>query len=375
MSRTVVQITSDADFVAFCRAPLFPSRLEFKVNRITLPPTGVTLRGARDIEIAGETAPNGRLLITGGRFAINACNNVTLSKIGFRLQRLKSPLPQGVFETYERSWKPLAIHADSPEQPSRNIRLTQCSFSGMTDELEVGPSDHATWFARWMGRPAAVGITFDRCIFGPSLVNTGETINDAAKRALFLTERRFHNMSLSASCVQSVAFVGCVFVGANRRSPQIGGKQVGLAHCVVDDWGSMAFGLHAGSDGEINACHFLRGPHTSPLKRAAGLVEGTESSPFAILGQAMLSITDNTCEYNAVGGVVRKGWKICHTAESAWLKRGTVTSPLPLRTVADIVTKAGCGDSLDAAIRARLTRMQHVPWIENYTTEFAFPKG
>jgi len=33
------------------------------------------------------------------------------------------------------------------------------------------------------------------------------------------------------------------------------------------------------------------------------------------------------------------------------------------------------GDSLDAAIRARLTRMQHVPWIENYTTEFAFPKG
>lgn len=375
MTRTVIKIASDADFIGFCQSPLFPVRLEFKLNRITLPPQGVTLRGAKDIEIAGETAPNGRLLITGGRFTLNACNNVTLSKIGFRLQRLKAPLPQDVFETYERSWKPLAIHADSPDQPCRNITLTQCSFSGMTDELEVGPSDHATWFARWMGRPAAIGITFDRSIFGPSFINTGETIKNAVKRTAFLAERQFHNMAISAVCCENVAFVGSVFVGANRRSPQIGGKRVGLAHCVVDDWGLMAVGLHAGSDVEVNACHFMRGPHTSSLKRAAGLVEGTESSPFAILGQATLAITDNTCEYNAVGGVVRKGWKICHTAEGAWLRQGAVISPLPLRTVADIVTKAGCGDALDAAIRARLTRMQHVSWVKDYTTELAFPRG
>lgn len=375
MARTVITITSDADFAAFCKSPPSgPSRVEFKVNRVTLPPTGLILRAARDVVMAGETAPLGRLLMTGGRLTLSSCEAVTISKVGFRSQRPTVPLPAGLFDTYERSWKPLAIHGETPGTPSRNIKLQECSLSGHTDEIEAGPMDHATWFSRWMGAPAVVGLTFDRCLFGPSFINTGATISNAQKRAAFLAERQFHNMSISAVCCEDVAFTGCVFVGANRRSPQLGAKRVGLAHCVVDDWGSMCVGLHAGSEAEINACHFIRGPHTHPKERAVSFVEETWKSPFAVLGPVQLAITSNCTEYRSDFGVLRRGWDIWQELPSAnWSKKAS-GGVLPLRPINDILSQAGCGDSLDQSARACLISKRHVSWMDNYTTDFAFPK-
>lgn len=375
MARTVITITSDADFAAFCKSPpSAPSRVEFRVNRVTLPPTGLILRAARDIVITGETAPFGRLLMTGGRFTLLNCESITISRVGFRSQRLADPVKVGLFETYERSWKPFAIQCDNAATPSRNITLRECSFSGHTDEIEVGPADHASWFATQVEMLAAIGIAFDRCLFGPGFINTGATIKDATKRASFVAERQFHNMSLSVPCADQVAFTGCLFVGANRRSPQLGAKRVGLAHCVVDDWGSMCVGLHAGSDVEVNACHFIRGPHTNPAERAVSFVEGTWQSPFAKLGPVQLAISPNCTEYNTVFGALRKGWDIWQEKPSLqWAKKPT-GGVLTLRPISEIMNQAGCGDSLDQSIRAFLLAKKHVPWMDNYTTDFAFPK-
>jgi hypothetical protein len=368
-----IQISSSSDFISFCGNPTSGSRLVFRTNRIILPPTGISLRNTSRITIAGETASLGRTLFTGGRFSVVGCQSVLISKVGFRSQRLRRPLPEGIFETYEKSWKPFTINAESPSNPCRDIVIRECSFSGHTDEIEVSPSDHATWYRDHIDKPAAIGVKFDRCIFGPSFINTGETIRDAAKRQAFLDAREYHNMSISASCCDGIEFNGCGFIGANRRSPQVAAKNAVMRHCVVDSWGSMAAAAHAGSYLSIDACHFLRGSRTSPLKRAVGLVEGTETSDFARLGFAVIAISANSREYNTTGTAIRSGWAMCHSPIGPFLRRAGVLNPSPDRTVSDIINKAGCGDQLDVNIRSMLSRGQRIDWIRDYTQQLPFP--
>lgn len=371
-----VIINTDADFLAYAASPsALPTRLVFKRNKITLPPTGVTLRNVRDLYLDGFTAPRGRLLITGGRLTILGGENVTLTRIGLRSRRLFQPMPPGLFDTYERSWKPLAIAAETPMSPCKNITLRECSFSGHTDEIEVGPANHTQWFTSWMGRNAAIGVTFDRCIIGPSFTNTGETILNNTKRLAFLRERERHNMGLSAVCCDDVLITKCLFVGHNRRSPQLQATHARVEHCVMNNWGTMCIGVHAGSNVQINACHFLRGPQTPRSEKAISLVEQTFTSPFGKLGPATIAIPPNNLEFNAYRVAIRSGWHLwaepTTTQGTQWIAADA--GMVQRRPINEIIDEAGCGDALDQAIQATLRNSKHVPWMTDYSRAFPFP--
>ena len=348
MIRTI-RIASSEEFAAFAAEPDSGQQtvVEFATDKLTLPFAGLNFRHRSGITFRGETAPSGVLTISGGAFNLIGCESVTCRSMAFRLKRPTDRTP----EKYEKSWKPLRVHAEHPDRPCRNIRFESCSTSGGTDEIEVGPSDHAIWFRDWMGKPAAIGVTFDRHLFGPSLMGK-------------MLDRERHNMGLALSCVDDVLLTGCVFTGHNRRCPQIAGNNVRLEHCAVFDWGTMGTGFHSGSTGSINACHFVRGPHTRLTERAISLVEDTFASPFGQLGYVTLAVSPNTVEYGIDWQPLRKGWNCWQepltTKGALW--RRTAVIPLTPKPLTAIIASAGAGDSTDVAIRRELTAKRHIAW-------------
>lgn len=367
----MVDIRTSDEFIRYCAEPRANDVVRICTDRITLPPTGVTLRDSRVIQIMpARDIPS--VTITGGRFTLLDCSDVYLYKLGFRSQRLKT-IPEGLYETYERSWKPLAVHATAPGN-SQRITLKHCSFSGHTDEIEIGPADHADWFANHMGTPAVSDVLIDQCVVGPSFMNTGATIKDKATRAAFLMKREFHNHGLAATCVENMTIKRTLFCGNNRRSPQIAGTGVKLERCIVNNWGTMAVGIHAGSSVSINACKFLRGPRSKSLPVA--MVVGTMDSPFGVLGRASVGITKNSIEYGEGFGAIRKGWELWpSTPPDQWKKATVAGSVLRPEPMAETLAQIGCGDGLDVAIGAALNGHRHIPWVDDYSTSWPMPGG
>lgn len=360
----MTDIRSSEEFLAFCKSPETGHELRIHCPRIELPPTGVTLT-VNNVKIA--PAPGvPHVIFTGGRLTLLDCNDIRIERVGFRMQRL-TKIPKGLNQTYERSWKGLAILATYGHGFCKSLRITfvNCSFSGHTDEIEIAPLDREWWFANQPGESAVKDALFDQCVFGPSFINTGATITDPVKRAAFLVEREFHNFGMSASCVSGLVMRRCLFVGNNRRSPQIAG-QARLEQCIVDNCGTMGVGIHAGSNVSINACKFIRGPRTSrpPVSMAAGTME----SQFGKLGQATVAISKNCTEYSSAFGASGKGWDLWQTANQDQWRKGTISGTvLPLEPMKDTLANIGCGDKLDVAIRNSLNSLKHVPWMSDYS--------
>jgi hypothetical protein len=270
---------------------------------------------------------------------------------------------------FEVSWKPFKLHSSGPTKPSRNITLSQCSFSGHYDEIEVGPADHATWYANSLFEPAALNITFDRCMFGPSFVNP---------------TRGNHNFSIAIELVDGLLVQDCVFVGSNRRNPQVNARNAKLSHCVLDNWGTMGVGIHFGSDIEINSLHAIRGSSTFSLERPVSMVEQTSvASPtgFGEKGPPKIAITPNCTEYETTFAKTgKKGWDCFNPT---YVGSGTsadyvytIKKPKfiePLKPWLSIVENAGCRDSLDIAITRELASGNHIPWISDYTASLPWP--
>lgn len=359
MERRKVAIRTSADLIDLAKQPQVGLRLVFETPKVVLPREGLSLTCWRDIVIDGQSSPNGKTLFTGGSLNITGCEELECSWLACRVQRPVGALPT----RYEKSWKPMRVHAASPDAPCRYITFRNCSFSGHTDELECGPADHAWWYANHMGKPAVDWLRFSKCMFGPSLVNLSP-------------DRIYHNFSLACSLTNNVEISGSVFVGSNRRSPQLAGKGILLSQSCVFDWGTMGTGLHAGAEVQIFGCHYFRGPHTNGKERAVSLVEVQGSNAFSPLGPAIIGIGPECVEYGTHWSPLRRGFQLWQepesTRRSTW-RRTAVAATATQMSWKDIVAQAGCGDSLDQAIRNSLMAGKHIPWISDYTKEFPFP--
>ena len=363
----MINIRSSEEFIAFCASPEASQELRIHCPRIDLPPTGVTLT----IDcVTIKPAPGVPYVIfTGGRLTLLDCNDIRIERVGFRMKRL-TKIPKGLHQTYEKSWKGLAVLATYGvgSCKSQRIALINCSFSGHTDEIEIAPLDREWWFANQPGVPAVQDVLFDQCVFGPSFINTGATITDPAKRAAFLAERQYHNFGMSASCVSGFIMRRCLFVGNNRRSPQIAGH-ARIEQCIIDNWGTMGIGVHAGSNVSVNACKFLRGLKTKSA--AIAVVAGTNDSVFGKLGKPVVAISKNCTEYDVYFSTINKGWDCWNGVCDKTTVEGSV---LPLVPMKNIIANIGCGDKLDVAVRASLNSHSHVPWMSDYSAAWPGPE-
>lgn len=361
----MIDIRSSEEFIAFCASPKSREIVQIHVPRITLPPTGVTLTVTSATIKPATGVPH--VVFTGGRLTLFDCNSVRIERVGFRMQRLLK-IPKGLNQTHERAWKGLAIHSTGIER-CRHIAFINCSFSGHTDEIEIAPIDRERWFREQPGDAAVQDVLFDQCVFGPSFINTGSTITDPAKRAAFLAERQYHNFGMSASCVSGLTMRRCLAVGSNRRALiQVAGH-ARLEQCIVDNWGTMAVGVHAGSKVSVNGCKFIRGPKTKSA--AITVVAGTNDSVFGKLGKPVVAISRNCTEYAANFSTANKGWDCWSGVCDKTTVEGSV---LPLEPMKNILANIGCGDKLDVAIRNSLNSHRHVPWMSDYSAEWPGPE-
>lgn len=364
----MIDIRSSDDFIKFCSSPQSSNSVRIIAPRIVIPPTGVTLT-VSGINIKPDSSLS-HVVFTGGRLTLMNCVNVALEHIGFRTQRLKA-IPSGLHQTYEKSWKGLAILSTGVGR-CKNIELWNCSFSGHTDEIEIAPLDREWWFANQPGTPAVQDVKFDQCVIGPSFINTGETITNSAKRAAFLAEREFHNFGMSATCVSGLVMKRCLAVGNNRRSlVQIAGS-ASLEQCIIDNWGTMGIGVHQGSQVSVNACKFIRGPKTKSA--AIAMVYGTKESPFGVLNPASVGISKNCTEYNTSFLMNTKGWDCWDGRNGDWNRVAVGGSVQSLEPLVDTLRSIGCGDELDVRIRVALNAKKHVPWMRDYSAEWPLPK-
>jgi hypothetical protein len=359
----MIDIRSSEEFLAFCASPATGHELLIHCPRIELPPTGVILT-VNNVTIKPASGVH-HVIFTGGRLTLLDCYDIRIERVGFRMQRL-TKIPKGLNQTYERSWKGLAILATYGPAFCKSQRITfvNCSFSGHTDEIEIAPLDREWWFANQPGVAAVQAVLFDQCVFGPSFTNTGATITDPAKRAAFQKEREFHNFGMSATCVSGLVMRRCLAVGSNRRAlVQIAGDAT-IEQCIVDNWGTMAIAAHAGSKLSVNACKFIRGPRTS--RPPISMVVGTEESAFGKLGKATVAISGNCTEYASNFGASKKGWNLWLPSDG-WQKGKVAGSVLNLEPMKDTLANIGCGDKLDVAIRNSLNSLKHVPWMSDYS--------
>lgn len=323
---------------------------------LVMPQAGYVWRRSNVIfEASG--APGGYCLFHQGCFSLVGTQNIHINRVAFRVNR-PIGLPQGALE---KSWKAFRIHAESPDAPCEDITLENCSFSGHTDELEVGPADHDWWYANHISRIAARNIKFLKCMFAYPLVNY---------------TRGPHNMSISCSCVENVLCEDTVYVGANRRSPQWLGSLI-CRHTVLIDWGTMGAGIHCGSRGEFQACHFIPGPHTKATEMPITMVEGSYQSACGPLGTPSLAITKNTRMYSNLRTmtVSRQGWD-CFGQDplNPPITKITASAVPVLKDPFAVIRAAGAGDALDVVIRDQLVNKRaHIPWNLEYTAPFTFP--
>lgn len=348
-----ITIKDSAEFIAFCRIQhAEPVQVTFATKTITLPVLGTVLRRKKNVELVGPVT------FTGGRFSIISSENITCRRIAFRAQRPEVPPSK----TYEKSWKPFAIQAEAADQPCRNITIDECSFSGNTDEIESGPEWAGIWFASYVGKPTVIGLTVTRCMIGPSFQN-------------YLTTRVNHNFGWAFSMVKNLTVDRCVVFAANRRQMQIAATNAVVRNCVCDNWGTMGLGLHAGTDIQIHGCHFIQGPQTKELP--ISLVEGTYVSPLARLGLVKVAISPTNIYYDKAFLQQANGegcWREpLHDLGNTWQRQPLtpVEKPVPML---EIVNGAGCGDSLDVAIRNEFAKKRHIPWMAEYAAPFTFPK-
>lgn len=370
-----VTLNSSADLVAFAAESHqegVHTNVYFGSDFIEIPYDGtnypyVQFTERKDLVFYGASAPSKKALIHGGALVMMSCERVAFQDIGFRLQ--PSPIDGGGNHKFEVSWKPFKIHASDPSKPSRNITVIRCSFSGHYDEIEVGPADHATWYATSIFEPAARDIIFSQCMFGPSFVNP---------------TRGNHNFGISAALVDGLVINDTVLVGSNRRNPQINARKAKISHCVIDNWGTMALGITYGSDIEVNACHFIRGASTFSLERPISMVESTSlASPtgFGEKGPARIAITPNCVEYNtSFVRTTNKGWNCFYpiyigsgSSNDYIFTKKSAAFVEPLKPWLSIVQNAGCRDALDVAITRELASGNHIPWISDYTASLPWP--
>jgi hypothetical protein len=334
-----------------------PLQVLLKTPVIKLPRITTPWRRS-NVTFDASQAPGGYCLFTGGCFALVGCETVSCKRIAFRIER-PSDLPKGALE---KSWKPLRIHAESPDKPCRNIHFENCSFSGHTDEIEVGPADHGTWFKNTPDKIAAYNVSFVRCSFALPFQNY---------------TRGDHNMNISASLVDGLLFDETVFMGANRRSGQCCAKNVLYRHTVHLNWGGMNIGLHAGSSAQLQSCHFVPGPNTKLGKLPVSIVEDTFKSDLGVLGEISLAITKTCKLYKSLAQLtpVKEGWDCFRVDPGVPLpKKTTALAVPPVKPLADLVRNAGCGDALDKAIVEQVVgKRLHVPWMYDYTAPFLFP--
>ena len=209
----------------------------FEKSHITIPfeYPGWFFQGLKNCYFLGATSPKKKVLLDGYPFFLTDCDGIHVADIAMRLDRPFEP-----HATYEKWWNSPKVLTTDPDKPSRNIAFHRCSMSGNTDEIDCGPDNHSMWPA---AAPTAIdGLEFYQCVVGPSFRG-------------FMSGRGKHNFGIAATHVVNANIQECLFVGHNRRCPQIKGEAI-IRDCLINGAGTMAVGLYGGSTVDvINTVH------------------------------------------------------------------------------------------------------------------------
>jgi len=247
----LVTITKASDLAALNGA--VDTDVIFATGIVDLPSLTV-LKGLRNVAFYGNRSPKGRVAITGFPLQFIDCENVSIDRVAFHMERSKLPAAQ-----VESWWSSPRFLASIP-YGLKNISLTNCDFRYSTDEIAFFHTD--VW--PYGKLPVIQGLKIEGCLFGPSL------------RGL-VPARLNHNFGLMVDGAEDVQIRQCVFAGNNRRNPQVRGKNILVEDCLMLGYGTMAIGIHAGSSVDVQRCTFWPTAQTtqnrpSPVKAVEGTV-------------------------------------------------------------------------------------------------------
>lgn len=256
-----ITITKPSDIAALNGAT--DTKVVFSIGIVPLAALTV-LKNLRNVVFEGSASPKGRVAFTGWPLQFIDCQDVTINKVAFHMER--STLPPANVESWWSSPRFLA----SVPYGLKNITLTNCDFRYSTDEIAFFHTD--VW--PYGKQPVIKGLKIGQCLFGPSL------------RGL-VPARLNHNFGLMVDGAEEVQIRQCVFTGNNRRNPQVRGKNVLIEDCLMLGYGTMAIGIHAGSSVDVQHCTFWPTAQTtqnrpSPVKAVEGTVNAFGSDLIQI---------------------------------------------------------------------------------------------
>ena len=227
--------------------------VKFASGIITVPETLFVLRDLKNVTFDGSTGPKGRVAFVGGSIQLFDPKNVKFNNISFHLER-----PNLDPTVYERWWGGIRVLA-TKTSGFKDLVFENVSFRGHTDELAFTHAD--SWNGK-VGGTTGSNVIFNRCVIGPSIKGR-------------MAGREFHNFNLMVEGVNNVLIEECVFGAANRRSPQLRGKGNLIQNCIISSYGTMAVGLHGGSELDIRNVAFMPNYQTTlnrpyPIKPVEG---------------------------------------------------------------------------------------------------------
>ncbi len=324
------------------------------VGQVSIP-DGLYFKNLQDIKFEG-VGPNPT--ITGFPLFMIDVKNIEFKGIAFRLTRPKrvdipthasfDPIPP---EKYEKwwGWRLQSTTRDGCE----NVTFEDCIWTGNTDEFAIHPNidvDPTTKKSKWnVGDRAGKGLRFTRNVFGPSL--QGKSIDDKGKKS-----REFHNFALSIGLWDDVVIEDSAFIGHNRRTPQVQGKGT-IARCCMFGWGTMAIGLHKGSNYTLVDIY---GNSSSATKLVTDVV-GTNDTLYGSLDVSSCGVLNITSQAKAGGATLRDLECVQSTQNSL---KATVLSSTTLKRASrdDILAKLPAFTQSDTDIIQKMKNGGHEKW-------------